>query len=279
LNLEHVSGYDKVRAQTIKPIRVSRAPLRRGLGQAHQETIRSAKLLDQGLSSVKTPLENLKLKDIERIVGWDDPRNEKLIAAIRQRLETHGDDGKKAFKEPFYKPSKPGKAAPIVRSVNLTDTQKSGLPVRGGIANNGSMLRVDIFADGKKFHAVPLYVADAVKPELPNRAVIQSKPEEEWTVMDENYRFLFSLHPNDWVSIRLNGKPHIDGYFSGLDRSTGAISVWAHDRNQTAGKDGLIRSIGIKTALSVDKFHVDMLGRLYPVKQETRQPLNDKRKG
>jgi len=285
LNLEHVSGYDKVRAQTIKPIRVSRAPLRRGLGQAHQETIRSAKLLDQGLSSVKTPLENLNFKDIDedikRIVGWNDPRNAKLIEAIRQRLQAHKGDGKKAFKEPFYKPSKPGKAAPIVRSVNLTDTQKSGLPVRGGIANNGSMLRVDIFTDGKKFYAVPLYVTDSVKAleNLPNRAVVAYKPEEEWTVMDENYRFLFSLHPNDWVNIRLNGKPLIDGYFSGLDRATGAVSLWAHDRNQAVGKDGLIRGIGIKTALSVEKFHVDMLGRLYPVKQETRQPLNHKRKG
>jgi CRISPR-associated endonuclease Csn1 len=64
-----------------------------------------------------------------------------------------------------------------------------------------------------------------------------------------------------------------------LDRATGAVSLWAHDRNQAVGKDGLIRGIGIKTALSVEKFHVDMLGRLYPVKQETRQPLNHKRKG
>ncbi len=276
LHLEHVSGYDKARAQAIKPIRVSRAPLRRGLGQAHQETIRSAKLLEQGMSAVKTPLENLKLKDIERIVGYDDPRNEKLIEALRQRLQAHGDDGKKAFKEPLYKPSKLGKNAPIVRTVNLMDTQKSGIPIRGGIANNGTMLRVDIFTDGKKFHAVPLYVANAVKQELPNRAVVAFKPEEEWTVMDGNYRFLFSLHPNDWVNIQLKDKPIIEGYFAGLDRSTGAISVWTHDRNQSVVKDGLIRGIGIKTALSLEKFHVDLLGRLYPVRQETRQPLRHK---
>lgn len=278
-HLEHVSGFDKARAQAVKPIRVSRAPLRRGLGQAHQETIRSAKLLDQGMSAVKTPLESLKLKDIERIVGFDDPRNAKLIEAIRQRLQAHGDDGKKAFKEPLYKPSKPGKAAPIVRTVNLTDTQKSGIPVRGGVANNGSMLRVDIFTDGKKFHAVPLYVADVVKPELPNRAVVAFKPEDEWTVMDENYRFLFSLHPNDWVRVQQRNKPPIEGYFGMIHRGTGNINIWVHDRNQSSGKGGLIEGIGIKTALSVEKFHVDMLGRLYPAKQETRQTLNHNRKG
>ncbi len=278
LHLEHVKGYDRAHAQNIKPIRVSRAPLRRGLGAAHQETIRSAKWLDQGLSAVKTPLSSLTLKDIERIVGWNDPRNAKLIDAIRQRLIAHGDDGAKAFREPLYKPSNPGKPAPLVRTVNLLDTQKSGIPIRGGIANNGTMLRVDIFTDGKKFYAVPLYVADAVKPELPNQAVVQGKPEDEWTVMDERYRFLFSLHANDWVRVQQKGKSMLEGYFSGLDRATGNISFWAHDRNTMVGKDGLIRGIGIKTSLSVEKYHVDVLGRLYLVRAETRQPLLKARK-
>lgn len=283
LQLEHLPDYPKQYLPWVHPIRVSRAPLRRGTGQAHQETIRSAKRLDEGISSVKTPLESLKLKDLEHIVGFDDPRNEKLINAIRERLQQHSDDGKKAFKEPLYKPSREGKTAPAVRTVNLASTQKSGIPVRGGIAANGDMLRVDIFTDDKKFYAVPLYVADAVKTleELPYRAVIQGKPEDEWILMDtdKGYRFLFSLHPNDWVRVQQKGKPMLEGYFSGLDRATGNISFWAHDRNQAVGKDGLMRGIGIKTALSVQKFHVDMLGRLYPVHEETRQALKRNRKG
>ena len=286
LGLMHLPGWTPERAQAVQPVRVSRAPLRRGLGAAHQETIRSAKLLAEGKSSVKTPLADLKLRDLPNIVGFEDPRNAALIAALKQRLEAHGDDGKKAFKEPFYKPSQPGKTAPLVRTVNLSETQKSGLPVRRGqgmgIANNGAMLRVDIFTDGKRFHAVPLYVADAVRTELPNRAVVAFKPEDEWTLMDASagYRFLFSLHANDWVQVSLKGEnlPRV-GYFSGLDRSTGAISLWAHDRNQAVGKDGLIRGIGIKTALSVEKFHVDLLGSLYPVRHEVRQPLRKSSSG
>lgn len=277
--LARIPGYPPKLAEAANAVRVSRAPLRRGLGAAHQETIRSAKLISKGRSSVKTPLTNLKLKDLPNIVGYDDPRNQKLIAAIRQRLEEHGNDGKKAFKEPLYKPSKPGAQAPIVRTVNLSDTQKSGLPVRGGIANNGAMLRVDVFTDGKKFYAVPLYVADAVKPESPNRAVVAYKPEEEWTVMDpaKGFRFLFSLHANDWFEIQLKDKPlPIVGYYAGLDRSTGAISLWTHDRNQSVGKDGLIRGIGLKTALAVEKYNVDMLGRLFRAREETRRPLRGK---
>lgn len=256
-----------------KPVRVSRAPLRKGLGSAHQETIRSKKLLDQGLSSIKTPLTSLKLKDLPRMVGYDDPRNMDLIHAIEQRLKDHNDDGVKAFKEPLYRPSKDMNKAPVVRSVRLTDTQKSGIHIRHGVANNGSMLRVDIFTKAGKFYAVPLYVADAVKTELPNKAAVAAKDESEWTVMDDSYTFLFSLNPNDWVKVSFKNKPTQEGYFSGMNRHTASISLWTHDRNPNNGRLGHIEGIGIKTALKVEKYHVDMLGNLYAVKQEKRQPL------
>ncbi len=262
----------------VMPVRVSRAPIRRGSGAAHQETIRSAKQLAQGYSTVKTSLDKLKLKDLPNIAGYRDPRNALLISALHQRLTAHGDDGKKAFKEPLYKPSQPGKEAmaPLIRSVQLEDTQKSGIPVRKGVANNGAMLRVDIFTKGGKFFAVPLYVADRVRKELPNRAVVAYKPEGEWPIMDETYTFLFSLHGNDWVRISYKNDPMKEGYFSGLDRATGAISLWTHDRNQFVGKEGQLRGIGIKTALSVEKFHVDMLGNLHRARNEIRNPLAHK---
>lgn len=262
--------------ESVAPVRVSRAPIRRGSGAAHQDTIRSTKQLAEGYSSVKTSLDKLKLKNLPDIIGYDDPRNESFISALRQRLEAHGDDGKKAFKEPLYKPSQPGKGAPLIRSVRLKDTQKSGTPVRKGIANNGAMLRVDIFTKGGKFFAVPLYVADVVKKELPNRAVVAFKPEEEWPVMDETYSFLFSLHGNDWIKVLQKRKPVIEGYFHSVHRGTGNISLWSHDRNQKIGKQGFIEGIGIKTALSVEKLHVDMLGNLHRVQHEIRHPLTRK---
>jgi CRISPR-associated endonuclease Csn1 len=183
-----------------------------------------------------------------------------------------------AFNTPLYKPSDNGKAAPIVRSVKLFTVQKSGMPVRGGVSNNGDMIRVDIFTNKGKFFSVPLYVADAVRKELPSNAVVANKPEDAWTVIDESFNFLFSLYPNDWVSVvvKQNEAPR-EGYYAGLDRATGAISLWVHDRNHSVGKDGLIRSIGIKTAQSLQKYHVDMLGNLHLVHQETRQPLTLRR--
>ncbi|HEY9097868.1 MAG TPA: type II CRISPR RNA-guided endonuclease Cas9 [Thiobacillus sp.] len=277
--LSGMAHYPPEGLEHLHPVRVSRAPTRRGLGAAHQETIRSigrdGRLLANTQSAIKTPLTSLKLSDLDNIVGAEDPRNASWIAAIRNRLEQFKGDGSKAFsatQPPLIKPSAPGKPAPIIRSVKLLSTQKSGIPIRKGIANNGSMLRVDVFSKVGKFFAVPVYVADAARPELPNRAVAQAKPESEWPEMDESYMFLFSLHPNDWLAVKLKTSV-IEGYFAGLDRSTGAASIWAHDRNQSVGENGLRRSIGIKTALAVEKYHVDLLGNLHRAQVETRQPI------
>ncbi|MCK6500734.1 MAG: hypothetical protein L6Q38_14755, partial [Nitrospira sp.] len=101
----------------------------------------------------------------------------------------------------------------------------------------------------------------------------QGKPEEEWTVMDESHRFLFSLYPNDWVCIRYKNAPSREGYYAGLNRSTGAIDLWVHDRNQAQGKKGLLEGNGIKIALSVEKYNVDLLGGLHRVRHEERQAI------
>lgn len=134
------------------------------------------------------------------------------------------------------------------------------------------MLRIDVFLKGGNYFVVPLYVADAVKAMLPNKAVTRNKPECDWDEMDDSYQFLFSLYPNDWLEVELKNNTW-RGYYAGLDRSTGAVHLWVHDRNQQVGNKGLIRGIGIKTAKAVRKYHVDILGRAYPVVREERKPL------
>ena len=57
----------------------------------------------------------------------------------------------------------------------------------------------------------------------------------------------------------------IEGYFRGLDRSTGAINLSSH-----RSKDALIRGIGVKTAKDFRKFTVDRLGRTFEIARETR---------
>ena len=291
--LERLANYDQALRASIQPVRVSRAPTRRGLGAAHQSTIRSigreGKLFQQEKSAVKVLLNQLRFSDIEKISGQHDPRNATWITALSERLEPHKDEdkkkgkcaGAKAFADnqpPLYKPSAEGKKAPQIRSVSLVDTQKSGVLVRNGIADNGAMLRVDIFFKGKNFYAVPVYVSDAIpNTPLPNRAAKAHTREDQWPEIDESFHFRFSLYPNDWVWIKLkNGIK--EGYYCEMDRGSGAsLSIYTHDRNQSVGEKGKIRGIGISTALAVEKYHVDLLGGLHRVHFEARQPIHRKR--
>ena len=173
------------------------------------------------------------------------------------------------------KPTNDGTLGPIVRTVTTVIDKLSGIPIRHGIAKNDSMLRVDVFTKAGKFHLVPVYVHHALAKkveDLPNRAVVAFKDEAEWTLIDDSFAFCFSLYPNDFVKVTLKGENQL-GYYTGCDRATGAINLWAHDRNKQVGKDGLIRGVGVKTALALEKFNVDVLGNLYPAAKEERRGL------
>jgi len=281
--IEDLGTYPTEVLDTLKPLFVSRAPQRRNSGAAHKDTIyaQPERLKTQGGVTQKVPLSSLTLVDLGEPDNEDKPcklidphRNEKLYAAIRERLKTHGGKGDKAFPvgNPLRKPDRDGNpTGPVVRTVTLVIDKLSGIPVRGGIAKNDSMLRVDVFTKGGKFHLVPVYVHHRVTG-LPNRAIVAFKDEEEWTLIDDSFGFCFSLHPNDLVKVSLKKEAHL-GYYASCNRSTGAINLWAHDRNQRVGKGGMIESIGVKTALNIERFHVDVLGNLYPAPPEKRRDL------
>jgi len=259
----------------LKPLFVSRAPQRRCGGAAHKDTIyaQPERLKKEGSVTQKVPLASLTLKDLDQLI--DPHRNEKLYAAIRSRLEAHGGKADKAFpaSDPLRKPDRDGNpTGPVVRTVTMVIDKLSGIPVRNGIAKNDCMLRIDVFAKAGKFHLVPVYVHHRVAKTLPDRAIVAFKDEGEWTQIDDSFEFRFSLHPNDLVQVKLKTESHL-GFYAGSDRSTGAISLWAHDRDRQIGKDGLVRGIGIKTAQSVEKFHVDVLGNIYPAPPEKRRGL------
>jgi CRISPR-associated endonuclease Csn1 len=265
--------------EALRPLFVSRAPQRRNGGAAHKDTIyaQPERLKAQGGVTQKVPIASLKPADLDKLI--DPHRNEKLYAAIRARLDAHGGKGDKAFPQdnPLRKPDRDGNpTGPVVRTVTMVIDKLSGIPVRGGIAKNDTMLRVDVFRHKKdgKFHLVPVYVHHAVAKELPNRAIVAFKDEEAWTQIDEqNFDFLFSLHPNDFIRISQKNKAPILGYYASCHRGTGNLNLWAHDRNQKIGKDGQIEGIGVKTAVALEKFHVDVLGNIYPAPQEQRRGL------
>lgn len=244
----------------------------------------------------------LTLEKLEDIV--DPRRNERMIESLRHWISSR-DEREKAAKEIETKlgrgkdkreptnaekaelerlralPRKPLQAdsdngpftGPIIRAVKVNAGKATGISIRSGIASNDTMLRADVFTKAGKFHLVPVYVHHAVAEQLPNRAVVAFKDETEWTLIDESFAFCFSLYPNDFVKVQQKGKPAILGYYSSCHRGTGNINLWAHDRSLQVGKDGIVEGIGVKTALSIEKFNVDVLGNRYPAPPEKRRDL------
>jgi len=289
-----LGSYGEAELAVLKPLFVSRAPQRRNGGAAHKDTIygQPEKLKEKGSVTQKIALPNLTLKDLDSLA--DPHRNTKLYGAIRERLEAHGGKGDKAFSasNPLHKPDKDGNpTGPIVRTVTKVIDKLSGIPVRGGIAKNDTMLRVDVFTKAGKFHLVPVYVHHRVTG-LPNRAIVAFKDEHEWTLIDESFDWCFSLYPNDLVKVTQKNGETILGYYRSCHSGTGALNIALHDRHAFGEKTtslayfkkdpdkpipndklGLIESVGVKMAAQLEKFHVDVLGNVYPAPPEKRRGL------
>lgn len=268
--LSKFGTYDESEIKLLKPLFVSRAIQRRGTGALHKETIYSQTAEQRRTETVtrKVRLQDLKEKDFDNLVDYE--RNAKLYDAIRSKLEASDWKGKAAFPDgTMQMPGKNGEpGGTLVKSVRITE-KKTGVSIRGGLAENGLMRRVDVFRKNGQYFLVPVYFWHK---ELPNRAVSAYKPENEWVLIDEQFEWCFSIMKNDLIQVQLKDREYL-GYFDGLDRSTGAISIEAHDRAKDQGKDGVFRSIGVRSARNIAKLAVDVLGNIYHVAPESRHEL------
>jgi len=274
-----------------RPLFVSRMPRRKITGAAHKETIKSPRALDEGLLVTKTPLNALKLDKDGEIAGYYKPESDRLLyEALKERLRQFGGDGKKAFAEPFRKPKHDGTPGPLVNKVKLCEPTTLSVAVHGGLgaANNDSMVRIDVFhVEGDGYYFVPIYIADTLKPELPDRACVAFKPHAEWKQMKEE-NFIFSLYPNDLFHVTHKKilKLSLANKESTLPASTelketflyyisagiagATISCRNHDNTYE------IKSLGIKTLEKLEKYTVDVLGEVHKVEREPRMPFTNK---
>lgn len=300
--MEKLGSYPAEALEDLRPLFVSRAPKKRNSGAAHKETIyaQPESIKAQGGVTQKVAVTNLKVTDLDKLI--DPHRNEKLYTALREWLSQR-DDREKHAKEiekaarankraPTQEeimeierlralPRKPDKSGnptgPVVRTVTMRVDKLSGIPVRGGIAKNDTMLRVDVFSKERKFYLVPIYVYQAVAKELPNRAAKANTPRNDWTLIDDTFQFCFSLYPNDLIKLK-NQTAVYFGYFAGVGITTASLSIKSHDNNHkiATGKawQGTWVNLGVKTGIeSFNKFNVDVLGNIYPAPPETRRDL------
>lgn len=274
IDLLQLSTYES--DEEIKPVFVSRMPNHKVTGPAHAETIRSGKM--PGYVVTKTPLSNLKLNKSGEIEGYYNPESDRLVYdALKSRLQKFNGKGEKAFVEPFHKPKKDGTPGPRVDKVKIFEKSTLNLNINGGLAENSSMVRVDVFyVEDDGYYLVPIYIADTKKGRLPNKAVVAHKPYEQWKDMRET-DFIFSLYPGDLIyakktgGIKLNLARGATGeseiireaglyYFRSANISSGAVQIETHDRRYAQV------SLGIKTLQSIKKYQVDVLGNYHSVR-------------
>lgn len=271
----------------LRPIFVSRMPNHKVSGAANEATIRSPRHLDERIILTKVPLTQLKLdKKTGEIVGYCDDykKSDRLLYdALKKRLVEFDGNAKEAFKTEFRKPKSDGTPGPVVKKVKIAEITDAGISVNDGcgFAKNDKMVRIDIYNKDGKYYVIPIYVADTVKPELPNKAVKAHAPEKDWRDMEEK-DFVFSLYPNDLVYIesvkgiplRLNNS-EVNGqdiktvnsllaYYIGTNRDSATIKGETHDGAY------VIKKLGIQNLKKMEKRQVDLLGYVTIVSKEQR---------
>jgi len=254
----------------LKPVFVSRMAKHKVTGEAHKASISRFREEEQ-IKVIKMPLEKINLKNLETI--FDKKRNLKLYTIIKERLEMHEGNAKKAFQENIYMPTNDGNKGPQIKGIRLADNSSTGIKVNGGIADNaaGSMVKTDVYSKEGKYFLVPFYVSDIIQKKPIKHAIVKNRPKSQWIFMDETYTFLFSLFPNDLIQLNAD-RGKIFGYLRSVNSGSGQLLIDTHDRRQPGiGKKPNGWDITITTVNLLEKYQVDMLGNYTKVKKEKQQ--------
>jgi CRISPR-associated endonuclease Csn1 len=249
--LTKLGNYSKEQIESCRPLIISRAVRRIKKGVIHGDTVYKIKNKEKDEVVVRIPLQNLNLKKLELMVDKD--RNINLYNLLKERLIAFNDNGEKAFLEPIYMPCKNSSQGPIIKKVSIIQV-KTGIPVRGGIAINGELHRVDFFKKNEKYYAIPVY---SWQQELPNKIAVKGKRECDWLTLDASYKFCFSVYKNDFLEISTKGKI-IRGYYAEFDRHRCSILIKSHDRNEL-----LEQRVAYMQVDYIKKLNVDLLGNVY----------------
>lgn len=254
-------GFREQALRAVGDVFVARAERHRARGRAHKDTIRQI-VIREGVETVyeRRRIADLKLADLDKIKDLE--RNKGIRDALAAWIEA----GK-----PLATPPVSPQGHPILK-VRLKAKQKVDVAIRGGAAERGEMAGVDVFrktdAKGKTtYHLVPIYPHQIVGSETPpDRAIIAAKPEEKWTLITAEFEFLFRLSSHSYVVVTKPNGEIIEGYFKGVDRANGGISLATEPHNLAVVRHG----IGTKTLQAIQKFHINRLGRRSEIVREVR---------
>ncbi|HDR16642.1 MAG TPA: type II CRISPR RNA-guided endonuclease Cas9, partial [Desulfobacteraceae bacterium] len=153
---QNLETYSLDYINTLKPVFPSVMPRRRHSGQAHKDTIRSAKLLKtkDKVTYVKRQLSSLTKSDVKTLEEMKKTplyaSDHLLYDAVLKELRKWTDSNIKPDWESFRKPKANGDPGPKVFGIKIASKEGiSGIPIRKGIAGHAEMVRVDVFRKDK----------------------------------------------------------------------------------------------------------------------------------
>jgi CRISPR-associated endonuclease Csn1 len=162
-----------------------------------------------------------------------------------------------------------------VKSPKEKDNSMVKIHNGNGYAEQAFMPRLDVFKKGGKYYYVPIYVADFVKKELPDKIITIHKGKSDWDILDDSYEFLFSLYKDDLIEVKQKSKDKVMGYYQGINIRNCQITYQNIDGSKKINGDGkdLGPNFGGKTLEYFRKYQIDPLGFYCEIKKERRCPL------
>lgn len=244
---------------------VARPERRRARGKGHDATIRQ--VVGEGPEAQvfeRRELAGLKEADLDRVK--DPERNQAIIEAVRAWIRAG---------RPADAPPRSPRGDVIVK-LRMAPAKKikPAVPVRGGTADRGDMVRIDVFTRPNRkgrdeWYLVPIYPHQVMNrkawPHPPMHFVVPGKDETHWEKISDAHVFKFSIYPRSYVKLIKTDGDVFEGYFSGMDRSKASFRIFSH--SSTAN---FVKGLGTKTLAEIKKFNVDRFGIRTEVKSEVR---------
>ncbi|WP_044470241.1 type II CRISPR RNA-guided endonuclease Cas9 [Mannheimia massilioguelmaensis] len=262
LELENrLPDYPQYNHEFVQPLFVSRMPTRKMTGQGHEVKLRSARKLDTTGKSIKKEfLTDLTLKNLDNMMNKE--REPELYQSLVEHFKKYGDKPK----EKFFK-----KGGTEVKSIRICKTQNKFVDLGNKtIADNGDIVRTDLFLKGKKYYFVNIYAWQVAEDILPRETTTGD-------LLDDSYIFQFSLFKNDVLEISHpeDENKSVFVYFIRPDDERRWILKF-HDNakipNIYGKKDETSIRLSIQGQKFIRKYQVDELGKnIRPCRPTKRQ--------
>lgn len=254
---------------------VARPERRRARGEGHAATIRQVKERDgapvvyERKAVTDLGMEKGKFSKTKALKQLSMLKDRERNLAVAKAIEDWIESGRPVENPPLGLPVSNESDAPRhpILKVRLATEKKPAVDVRGGVADRGEFVRIDVFTLPNKkgedeFYLVPIY-PHQVHSKTPPAAFMTTDGQEKSLTAD--HIFKMSIYNRTYVEIEKRDGRVVAGYVVSFDRSVAALKIYEHHTLKPVEK-----SSGVKTLKRFSKYNVDRFGVRSEVKSEVR---------